>query len=70
MNEIIVSTAEAAKRLGLTVGTLQKMRMRPRNPIPFIRLSPRKIGYAVTVLDEFVRQRQFTCTREYADTAA
>jgi hypothetical protein len=66
----VVSAAEAAKRIGLSAATLQKWRSsRSRQPLPFIRLSPRKIGYAVSVLDDFIRARMFVSTRDY-DTAA
>jgi predicted DNA-binding transcriptional regulator AlpA len=64
-----LQTPDAAKRLGLAPSTLEKMRGRGDGP-PFIRLTPRRIVYALDALDEFVRGRQYTRTAEYTCTAA
>jgi len=70
MGETIVSTSEAARYLGVSVETLQKWRSsRSRQPLPFVRISPRKIGYATSALAEFVRARRFVCTKDYTPAA-
>jgi hypothetical protein len=66
MDETIISPAEAAKHLGLSVGTLAKWRQRPRQPLPYIRISARKIGYAANDIAAFIDARRFVSTREYA----
>ncbi len=65
MENAIVSTAEAARRLGLSAATLAKWRTQPRQLLPFVRISPRKIGYESGVLAEFIRARRFASTEEY-----
>jgi helix-turn-helix protein len=70
MSEVVyLRTDDAAKRISLSPNTLLKMRMRGNGP-PFIRLTPRRIVYALDALDAFVRSREFTRTGEYTGTAA
>jgi hypothetical protein len=61
-------TPHAAERIGLAAGTLEKMRVRGDGP-PYLRLSPRRVVYAVDTLDSWVRARQFNSTSEYASVA-
>lgn len=61
-------TPDAAARIGLAAGTLEKMRVRGDGP-PYLRLSPRRVVYAVNTLDAWVRARQFNSTSEYAPAA-
>jgi hypothetical protein len=60
-----LQTPGAAERLGLAAGTLEKMRVRGGGPA-YLRLSPRRIVYAVDALDAWARSREFTSTSEYA----
>jgi hypothetical protein len=60
-----LKTPEAAARIGLAAGTLEKLRVRGGGPA-YLRLSPRRIVYAVDALDAWVRSREFTSTSEYA----
>jgi hypothetical protein len=64
-----LQTAAAADRLGLAAGTLCKMRVRGDGP-PFLRLSPRRIVYAVAALDSWAASREFRSTSEYCRPAA
>jgi hypothetical protein len=66
---IYLRPGDAAKRLGLSPNTLVKMRMRGDGP-PFIRLTPRRIVYAPDALEDFVRERRYRRTAEYAGAAA
>jgi hypothetical protein len=60
-------TPEAARHLGLAAGTLEKMRVRGGGP-PYLRLSPRRVVYAVDSLNLWARGREFRSTSEYAPT--
>jgi predicted DNA-binding transcriptional regulator AlpA len=62
-------TPEAAARLGLAPGTLDKMRVRGDGP-PYMRLTPRSVIYAVDALDAWARARQFNSTSEYPGARA
>jgi len=62
-------TPDAAHRLGLTPEALERMRQRGGGP-PFIRVSRRRIVYAVSSLDAWAREREFRSTRDYAATVA
>jgi hypothetical protein len=62
---IFLQTPKAAQRLGFAAGTLEKMRVRGDGP-PYLRLSPRRIVYAVDSLDAWAREREFRSTLEYA----
>jgi hypothetical protein len=66
-NPSYLLTPDAAKRLGFAPGTLEKMRVRGGGP-PYLRLSPRRVVYAVDSLDSWARGREFTSTSEYAPT--
>lgn len=63
-----LQTPEAAAHLGLAAATLEKMRIRGDGP-PFLRLSPRRIVYAVDMLDAWARAREFSSTQDYASAA-
>lgn len=62
----LLSTADAAVRLGLAPCTLEKMRCVGGGP-PFIKLSPRAVRYAEEDLDAWVdsRRRVSTSDREF-----
>jgi hypothetical protein len=62
---IYVQTEDAAARLNLAPSTLNKMRVRGDGP-PFLRLSPRRVVYAIASLDAWARAREHTSTSEYA----
>jgi predicted DNA-binding transcriptional regulator AlpA len=62
-------TPEAAARIGLAPGTLDKKRVKGDGP-PFIRLTPRRVVYAVDALDAWARAKQFNSTSEYPEAAA
>ena len=62
---IFLQTPEAAERIGLAAGTLEKMRCRGGGP-SYLRLSPRRVVYDVAVLDAWARSRAFGSTSEYA----
>jgi hypothetical protein len=64
-----LQTPEAAARLGLAPGTLDKLRVRGNGP-PYLRLMPRRVVYAVDALDNWARSREFNSTSEYASAAA
>jgi predicted DNA-binding transcriptional regulator AlpA len=66
MVERIVRTPEAAKRLGLSVSTLNKFRVTGEGPV-FVRLGPGKcgsVGYTVEDLDAWVAARRVRSTSE------
>jgi predicted DNA-binding transcriptional regulator AlpA len=66
MDDTILTTAEAARRLGLSAATLAKWRRkRLRQPLPFVRLSARKVGYERSAIDDFIRARRFNTTGDY-----
>jgi predicted DNA-binding transcriptional regulator AlpA len=67
MTETHVRTPDAARHLGLTSSTLEKMRVRGDGP-PFRRLSRRHVTYAVSALDAWARDREYRSTKEYAAT--
>lgn len=60
-----LQTPDAAARIGFAAGTLEKMRVRGGGP-PYLRLSPRRVVYAVDTLDAWARNREHTSTSEYA----
>ena len=62
---VFVTTPDAARRLQLAAGTLEKMRVRGDGP-PFIALSRRRIVYDLAAIDTWARGRQFNSTSEYA----
>jgi predicted DNA-binding transcriptional regulator AlpA len=69
INPIYLQTPEAAARLGLAPGTLDKMRVRGDGPL-YLRLTPRRVVYAVDSLDQWARARQFNSTSEYPAAGA
>jgi hypothetical protein len=66
---IYLQTPEAAARIGLAAGTLEKMRCRGDGP-SYLRLTPRRVVYAVDALDAWARARQFNSTSEYPQVSA
>ena len=64
---VFLQTPQAAERIGVAAGTLEKMRCRGDGP-SYIRLSPRRVVYDVVVLDAWARSRTFNNTSEYATT--
>jgi hypothetical protein len=60
-----LQTPGAAERLGLAAGTLEKMRVRGDGP-PYLRLTPRRVVYAVDTLDAWARSHEFGSTSEYS----
>jgi predicted DNA-binding transcriptional regulator AlpA len=69
INPTYLQTPEAAARLGLAPGTLDKMRVRGDGPT-YLRLTPRRVVYAVDALDAWARARQFNSTSEYPEAGA
>ena len=65
---VYLRTPEAAARIGLAAGTLDKLRVRGDGP-SYLRLTPRRVVYAVDMLDAWARARQFNSTSEYSGAA-
>jgi predicted DNA-binding transcriptional regulator AlpA len=63
MQPRILRTPDAAKYVGLTGSTLEKMRLLGNGP-RFVRLGARAIGYAVGDLDAFIDARLRTSTSD------
>ena len=59
----ILRTPEAARFLGLSASTLEKMRLTGEGP-PFVRLGARVIGYDVDLLREWLKSRRCTSTSD------
>lgn len=59
----ILRTREAARFLGLSPSTLEKMRLTGDGP-PFVRLGARALGYDVDVLKEWLGARQCDSTSD------
>lgn len=53
VERIVVSEAEAAQMIGVSLRTMRHMRCDGNGP-PHIRLSQRRIGYVVTILKKWV----------------
>jgi predicted DNA-binding transcriptional regulator AlpA len=64
MSDVFLQTPQAAERIGLAPGTLEKMRCRGDGP-SYLRLSPRRVVYDVAALDAWARARVFNSTSEY-----
>jgi hypothetical protein len=64
-----LATPGAAKHLGTPEGWLKKRRVIGGGP-PYLRLSPRRIVYAVDELDAWARGRAFHSTSEYPTAKA
>jgi predicted DNA-binding transcriptional regulator AlpA len=62
--EILLSPKTAAKALGLSLKTLEAMRVRGNGP-KFIKISSRKVVYSETHLKEWISDRIFSSTSEY-----
>ena len=60
-----LQTPEAAARIGLAAGTLEKLRVRGGGP-SYLRLTPRRVVYAVDALDSWARSHEFNSTSEYS----
>jgi predicted DNA-binding transcriptional regulator AlpA len=67
METRILRTPDAARYLGLTASTLEKMRLYGTGP-HFIRLGARAVGYSVSDLDSWIENRRRRSTSE-ADAA-
>ena len=64
-----LDTREAARHLGVSVGTIRKWRYRGEPRIPYHKLG-KKVVYAVTDLDEFLRaNKKLTCVADSAGRA-
>ena len=68
-NPTFLQTPEAATHIGLAAGTLEKMRVRGDGP-SYLRLTPRRIVYAIDALDTWARGRAFNSTSEYPPAKA
>ncbi len=65
-SELIVTEAEAARLLRLSVRTLQRLRIEGDGP-PFVRLtSGRRLGYLRTDLETWARSRSARSTSDHA----
>lgn len=60
---LVVTEAEAGKMLGLSLRTMQRLRLDGGGPA-FVKLTDRRIGYSVETLQLWLR------TREVASTSA
>jgi predicted DNA-binding transcriptional regulator AlpA len=68
-NHILLRPTAASSYTGLAVSTLAKQRIRGDGP-PFIRLSPRAIGYLQSDLDKWLADKRFSSTSMYDSPAA
>jgi predicted DNA-binding transcriptional regulator AlpA len=59
----VLRTPHAAKYVGLTASTLEKMRLVGSGP-PFVRLGARAVGYAIGDLDSYIDARRRTSTSD------
>jgi predicted DNA-binding transcriptional regulator AlpA len=59
----VLRTPDAARYLGLTASTLEKMRLTGAGP-RFIRLGFRAVGYAIGDLDAFIDSRRRSSTSD------
>ncbi len=62
-------TAEAARRVSLTVATLEKLRVIGGGP-PFYRVGPKRILYDPADLDSWVRAKKFASTSQRIASAS
>lgn len=60
---LVLNEKEAAVQLGVSARTLQAMRVDGSGP-PFVRLSDRRIGYAVAALQSWIASRSVRSTSE------
>jgi predicted DNA-binding transcriptional regulator AlpA len=65
MPSVFLQTPQAAERIGLAPGTLEKMRCRGDGP-SYLRLAPGRVVYDVAVIDAWARARKFNSTSEYS----
>lgn len=63
--ETLLTTNEAANRIGLSPQTLRSMRMRGSGPV-FVRLSANRVAYAPSDVAAWVSGRRRQSTREAA----
>ena len=54
---LVLNEADAARALGLSAGTLARLRTEGGGPV-FLSLAKRRIGYTVIALEQFVATRQ------------
>lgn len=66
---LVLNEVEAARAVGISPRSLQRMRMDGDGP-PYVQLSPRRIGYAVGELHEWLRARARRSTSDSAGSAA
>ena len=59
----LLTTAQAARRLGLAVRTLENKRVSGIDPIPFVKLG-RKVLYDPRDLEQWLNARRFLSTSE------
>jgi hypothetical protein len=64
---VFLPTSKAAARVNAAPSTFEKMRVRGDGP-PYIRITARKIVYAVDALDSWARARTFSSTSEYVNS--
>jgi len=65
---VLLTPPEAAKRIGLSASTMAKLRCVGGGP-RYVRLSVRRVGYAVEDLDLCLESRKFRVTSEYKQAA-
>jgi predicted DNA-binding transcriptional regulator AlpA len=67
MTSAVLRTPEAAKYIGLSISTLNKMRCRGGNDaIPFVKLGTRSVGYCVEDLNRWLDCRRRASTSAMA----
>jgi predicted DNA-binding transcriptional regulator AlpA len=57
MSDTVIPTAEAARRLGISSSTLEKLRSRNLGP-PVVRITARRVGYLPASIDAYLRERE------------
>jgi len=58
---LVVTEAQAGRMLGLSLRTMQRLRLDGGGPA-FVKLTDRRIGYAVETLQQWLRSREVAST--------
>lgn len=60
----VFSVEEAARYLGVSKNTLERLRPEYPDLLPVVRTSDKRIGYSRKVLDRFIEARTVTCAED------
>jgi predicted DNA-binding transcriptional regulator AlpA len=71
MTVAVLRTPEAAEYLGLSISTMNKLRVKGGNSAPpFVRISARAVGYRLSDLDAWLDAQRRTSTSDDGTTLA